>query len=418
MCNPLTGVGQAPISTTGSGNVVPNPQPAQPGQVAGAGLGTGVVNATTQHQAAAAAAQTMALNTGLQGAAGPMPALLPAARSQYLPQTITVNLPNGTPVQFNGSDFDAMISALPRRERQTAISNFTQNLTARILNGKQHYDTAMSGNPCPPPSQDDVADMMLFFKATAQSQGHHFVGGAYSVEDPQGRLAAYLDRCPERYMRSSTHLQEQQGLQVDGHRNTHRGIDFRAAHSMPHSHETVLYATIPPLPGGTRRLFLKTETYGARMSTLRSADEAAGLGTNQAPNRAKRMKDFGLMIMHFFSLIKSKFAGEGAQRKERIPTTVKTFYQAAINDFTRRGEQDLANILGSNHALKTGGGVRVMLANIGSAQTRLRASTHPNAAGLIQELEALKSNLIARLPDQSHAQERIGNEVMLQSTDL
>ena len=171
----------------------------------------------------------------------------------------------------------------------------------------------------PAPDAQDVADIMLFLEARAQASGNGFAEGAFSIEDADGRLAAFLNRCPEKYQRSSSHLNDTQSAEVDGHRNTHRGIDMPGGmKGLPHGHATVLFGVIPGGEGGVpaRRLFLKAESHGCRMNTLSGREHAAG--RDDVPDRPKRASDLFSAIRHGLSFIQTRGKGSAAgSRKER-----------------------------------------------------------------------------------------------------
>ncbi|MBO4318042.1 MAG: hypothetical protein J5855_07195 [Mailhella sp.] len=406
---------------------------AQTGPAGDAGqppLPQGIVPTASFAHVHAAAAQTIPAATGLQGAAAAGRTGFMAAVSRFLnsvfsgtriPAQVTAQMPppGGGTVDFDGKSLESMINALPRGQRAGAIANLSQTLSHRIANGKAMYDNAMAGNAAHP-SEDDVADMMLYFKAKAMAQGHQYAEGAYSIEDPQGNLARFLDSCPGRYQRSSTHIDELQRASVDGHLNTHRGIDFNPGHGMPHGHETVLFGTIPQFGNEPRRLFLKTETYGARISTLSAGDRARGTPAQMQADRPIRLRDAGKAISHLGSLISSKFASQSGTKKERIPDAVKNGYQAIMDGWKSRGKNDpIYGILSQNGPLSHGGGIRVMLANLDQAMQHVRQN--PDADGAAADLQRLmqeKATLFSLIPDQKHMSGRIGNEVMFQTAEL
>ncbi len=371
----------------------------------------------------AAAAQTIPQHTHLQGAAAPGRSNFFASIANFfagmlskMPGQVTAQMPGGGTVTFSGKSLEMMVNAVHASQRRQAIADLGQTLTTRIAHGKDLYDEAIQAQAAPP-SEDDVADLLLYVKATAMSRGHQFTNGAYSIEDPRGDLARWLDSCPERYQRSSTHLDEMQRVTVDGHVNTHRGIDFHPSHAMPDGHQTVLFGTIPQFGSEPRRLFLKTETYGARISPFAPGARASGITQDMQQDRGLRLRDVGQAISHLGSLISSKFASEGGTKKERIPDAVKNEYKEIMKSWKDRDGQ-IYGMLSQGSPLAHGGGIRVMLANLDQAIGHVQ---HHDPSGGEEDLQRLlgeKARLISLIPDQTHLGSRIGNEVMFQETDL
>ncbi|MBO6002510.1 MAG: hypothetical protein J6P53_03340, partial [Mailhella sp.] len=332
---------------------------------------------TTPYAGARAAyAQVMPRQDSLHGAAAPGRTGFLDSIKRFLlalfsgvPSQVTAQMPDGGKVTFDGKSLKSMISALPMTQRAAAIAALGDTLSRRISHGKTVYDTAMQGNAAPP-SEDDVADMMLYFKARAMTMGHDFKSGSYSVEDPQGTLARFLDSCPGRYQRSSTHLNAMQDAIVDGHLNTHRGIDFAPGKGLPYGQETLLFGTIPPFGSQPRRLFLRPETYGARISTLSSVKAREGAGGHA--DRPLRLRDVGNAIGHLGRLIIGKFTSDEGSRKERIPDGLKNQYETILDAWKSRGRQDVVDMLSKNAPLSKCGGVRVMMANLEEARLHLQ----------------------------------------------
>ena len=400
--------------------------PAVPAGAGGAAqpLPPGLDPPATFAGARAEAVRNIPQQTHLRGAAAPGRNNFFAAIANFfagvlskVPDRVTAQMPGGGTVTFSGKSLETMVSAVPAGQRRDAVDHLGQTLTERIAHGKHLYDEAVQGQ-AGPPGEDDVADLMLYVKAKAMSQGHQFTNGAYSIEDPQGDLAHWLDSCPERYQRTSTHLDEMQRMTVDGHVNTHRGIDFHPSHAMPDGHQTVLFGTIPPFGSEPRRLFLKTETYGARISTLGPGARASGVGQGMQQDRGLRLRDVGQAVSHLGSLISSKFASSGGTKRERIPDAVKNQYKEIMKGWKGR-DGDVHAILAQGTPTAHGGGIRVMLANLDQAIRHVRE--HPSPAGGEADLLMLRQEkdvLTALIPDRTHLGARIGNEVMFQENDL
>lgn len=332
-----------------------------------------------------------------------------------LPETVNVNMPGGGTVNFSGESLAGMIRSLPRLDRASARENLSAILEARMLNGADLLSALHNGEELPCPKAQDVADLTLFLEARALTSGNGFAEGSFSIEDADGRLAAFLNRCPEKYQRGSSHLNDTQGAQIDGHRNNHRGIDMPGGMGgILNGHATVLFGAIPGGEGGTpaRRLFFKPESHGCRINNLRSSEHAAG--QDEVPDRPMRGSDLFSAIGHGLSFLQTRGQGSAAgSRKERIPDRLqnawKTLQASAENDTA------LLSVLENGNPLSKSGGVHVMVANMrraldnppaGHDRAALRESFQP----VLETLEGL---------DQlSHLESRIGNEVMFDMNEL
>lgn len=332
-----------------------------------------------------------------------------------LPETVRVAMPGGGTVAFSGKSLAGMIKSLPRLDRAAARTNLDATLEARLAHGAGLLASIHAGTARDAPSAGDVADLTLFLDARAQASGNGFAEGAYSIEDPEGRLAAWLNLCPEKYQRSSSHLNDTQGCRVDGHLNTHRGIDMPdGTDGLPHGHATVLFGVIPGGEGGVpaRRLFLKAESHGCRMNTLSGRERAAG--QDAVPDRPKRASDLFSAIGHGLSFLQTRGQGSAAgSRKERIPDGVRDSYKALLEG--AKGDDALSAMLGNGTPLGKSGGVHVMLANMRAALQNPPAGH--DRAELAERFRPVREAL-SGLSDPSRLDARIGNEVMFDMAEL
>ena len=332
-----------------------------------------------------------------------------------LPETVSVNMPGGGAVAFSGRSLAGMIKSLPRLDRAAARENLATTLEARLEHGRSLLEAVQGGGELPAPDAQDVADIMLFLEARAQASGNGFAEGAFSIEDADGRLAAFLNRCPEKYQRSSSHLNDTQSAEVDGHRNTHRGIDMPGGmKGLPHGHATVLFGVIPGGEGGVpaRRLFLKAESHGCRMNTLSGREHAAG--RDDMPDRPKRASDLFSAIRHGLSFIQTRGKGSAAgSRKERIPDRLGHAWKSLQEG--AKGDEALLALLKRGNPLSKSGGVHVMLANMREA---LRNPPAGHARSELAEMFRPVREALGALSELSHLESRIGNEVMFDMDEL
>ena len=334
-------------------------------------------------------------------------------RPFQLPENVRLAMPGGD-IDFPSSRLVSMIKALPSRERAEAVDNIQQTLQARLDNGRALLDSVYAGNVLPGPSTDNVADVLLFLEAKAIQTGNAFTEGAFNIEDRDGKLAQWLDSCPERYQRSSSHLENLTRVQVDGHLNTHRGIDIPSGlRGLTSDKATLLFGTIPAdnTLGTERRIFLKMESHGCRLSTLSRGDRAAGLAQGDREDRPVRASDFKTMLGHACSFIATRGQGSAAgSRKERVPDTVKSAYKKLLEGAPEGTV--LGNKLREHDPLNTGSGLRVMARNLRAAE-----EAGMDLAAVEREKRAF-DDAINAMRDRSHMDVRIGNEVIFNVDEL
>ena len=332
-----------------------------------------------------------------------------------LPETVSVNMPGGGTVAFSGRSLAGMIKSLPRLDRAAARENLPAVLERRVAHGAELLAAVYGAAASSSPDARDVADIMLFLEARAQASGNGFAEGAFSIEDADGRLAVFLNRCPEKYQRSSSHLNDTQGALLDGRRNTHRGIDMPGGtEGLPNGHATVLFGVIPGGEGGVpaRRLFLKAESHGCRMNTLAGREHAAGC--DDVPDRPKRASDLFSAIGHGLSFIQTRGKGSAAgSRKERIPDKLSHAWKALQEG--AKGDEALLALLKRGNPLSKSGGVHVMLANMREA---LRNPPAGHARAELAEMFRPVREALGALSELSHLESRIGNEVMFDMDEL
>lgn len=336
-----------------------------------------------------------------------------------LPEQVDVPMPGGGHVSWPGSSLAQMIRALPKAQRAEARETLAARLGERLEHGQQLLRAVLAGNAPERTEVQDVADLMLLLDAKARVSGDAFSEGAFSLEDPQGRLAAFLNRCPEKYQRSSSHMRALQRAEVDDHANTHRGIDVPQGPSgLPHGRATTLFGVIPGGEGGVpaRRLFLKMESHGCRLSTLGRAEHAAG--QDDVPDRPVRLlSDIGSFFGHALSFLATRGQGSAeGSRKERIPDVINNGYKAILQASEGKLSEAQMAILRRNDPTGTSGGVRVMLANMRDAIAAMPHGAERNS--FIRQCAGLVRTMEQRLDQPDHPDSRIGNEVMFDTADL
>lgn len=328
-----------------------------------------------------------------------------------LPEIVSVRMPNGSNVDFRGEALAPMLKALPRLQRADARANLTQVLENRILNGHNLLNSISAGDAHGLPALQDVADLMLFITASAKISGANFSSGAFNVEDPGGHLAEFLYNCPERYQRSSSHMKDAQSSLINERRNTHHGIDFtQGLGGLPNGHGTLLFAGIPAPNNAPARLFLKMETYGCRISTLRDADR----DHNASADRPIRASDVPEFLGHAFRYLATRGANNTVgTRRESIPSDVKHAFTDLQRAFTGTPYHQ---ILMQGNPLSSGSGIRTMMENLRNVADSVR--NNPAQLQTLQNTTLPFRTALSHLAETNDLGIRIGNEVTRSINEL
>ena len=186
--------------------------------------------------------------------------------------------------------------------------------------------------------------------AAALKKGEMMYRGSFSVADPDGNIARWLDTNPNLYQRTSTHAKPYQGYYVDGHLNMPRGFDVREGMGgLLNGMRTFHYFTLPDVnhlhdgnqgSGPGRRLFFKCETYGIYFSTIHAKRTAkAASRTEEMRTRWYEFGDVCESIAHCASLLVSKVTSKtkAGIRKEDLPTPVGAAMMEAQAALLARG---------------------------------------------------------------------------------
>lgn len=346
-------------------------------------------------------------------------------------------------IEWPGKMFADMIDNTPKSQRLDAIENFEGRMQSRLENGAAIYATLTANPPgnVVPPDVQNVADFTLFMYAKATAQGDFFVNGSFSIADPNGNIATWMDGSREVYPRDSSHLgalQKETITESNGrqHENVQRGIDIPKTieTGLPANLKTVCYGTITPLPGsnGARRLFLKAESFGCRFNTLKS-EARAQAGVAARPSRG--MTDVASMIGHGSSFIITRFQKSiGGSRKEHCPEPIKdllskwsgnrwyhkltgnVFNKIQLPPATSTAGQLFAKILDSKSE-KGGIGLRQLSSRIAEVENDLRGpmglQIPANELSQLVEFLTEAKLAIAELPNNDRLDVRLGNEVLI-----
>ena len=333
----------------------------------------------------------------------------------------------GKTVTFEKWHYERMVAAMPESERprgfagRAELADMLRNtLSNRIGNGLRILQDVRAGNGAlHQASAANVADLTLALHAIGLSNGDKLPNGSFSVADPDGRLARWLDTSEDVYLRKSSHLEAYQKMTVDGHRNILRGIDVKeGTGGLLAGMRTVHYGTIPDLTtkdgnGPNRRLFLKCESHGCFHNPLFKADEAAGLTPNMRPRQA-RDGDWKESILHGLSFLETRGADPtaGGARKEHMTAGMQAAIERAVEKLKAAGRNDLADALLARNVKK--GGAMLLFDNLFKA-----IDAEPRNVLLQEVVNDLVKAAKEDIGDKSgRAISRLGNEVMIDAEDL
>ena len=338
-----------------------------------------------------------------------------------LPDTLDVDV-GGETFTFDKWHYKSIVANTPPAECPRSLDELRQLLSGRISHGREIIRDVLAGNGGDHfATPANVADLTLALHAAALRHGEKLPNGSFSVSDPDGRLAQWLDTSREVYVRTSSHIKGYQKMQVDGHLNMPRGIDIpEGKNGLMAGMRTVHYGTVPDLDhldtggsGPNRRLFLKCETFGVWHNTI-TQDEINRSITPDMKPRAARKGDWGESLNHMFSFVATR--GEdptaGGARKEHMTDRVKTALKTSVANLKAAGRKDLAAILEEGNVTKAG--TRRLLHNLNKAfmLDPEDAEMQKAAAMIFKAVDEDAAGLSGDLNN------RLGNEIMIETEDL
>ena len=361
-----------------------------------------------------------------------------------LPEIVQVQSPwdKGKLLDLPGDMLKGLISEVPRADRAQARLDLPRIIGERLAHAHTVITDVLAGRASdhPPATPEDASDILLYLDCRARAAGQAFVDGAFQIEDRDGLLYDYLDSCKDAYLRTSTHFKDSHSLpfkHADGTSdvNNHRGIDVPfGTKGAPYGYGTLLFGMMPadPEKSAPRRLFIKSESHGIRYSTqlLKSSSSST---TSSRPSRPGTLWDVPRSLAHMFSFLETRGKGDAAgSRKEHIPGALKKAYSQNMKMWTevfnhegekdpelRRLSRELMEILSRDNPLSNTKGVGVMVRNLRDAFAAIRragdsAMVSVYVNGSFKDILAA----LAAMPDLSHAESRVGNEVIFSADEL
>ena len=341
-----------------------------------------------------------------------------------LPEFIDFPDAEGHIVRFPKIHYQHIATGNPDPSAPRSVGELRAFLEARVKRGTEVLEAVLAGDMHRfEPSKDNIVCLTHALHAAALRQGTYMYRGAFSIGDPDGNLARWLDRADGLYPRASTHAKPYHSMIVDGHRNEARGLDIKDdMRGLLNGMRTLHYFTIPDTDhledaggsGPKRRLYLKCETFGVFVNKISSANAKASIGQGMKM-RGYKFGDLIESISHGLSLINSYRTPKEAPgiQKENLLEAQKRVIDEAERKLIGAGLHSLAEKMISG-GVNEGGGVRMLMNNLAEifdngmpedpAQRDLAAAILDELLG---DIAATTENLPGR------ATQRMGNEIVI-----
>ena len=354
-------------------------------------------------------------------AADPRPPLTAA----QLPDTLEIEV-NGIEVTYPKIHYEEIATTKSSVSRPRTVAELKAFLEARVRRGSEILGAVRDGDVNRfEPSRDNLIAITHALHFAALQQGQYMYRGSFSIADPEGNLARWLDGSPDLYARESTHAKPYHELTVDGHRNEARGFDAKSQgmDSLLNGMRTFHYFTLPDpdhlndKDGGSgprRRLFLKCETYGVFSNTI-SKENAKASFTPDMKERKKITGDTLESILHGLSLFKSKFTPKempGIHKEDLLEAQGKIIDEAERRlvgaGFHRISERLLAN------GVRDGAGIRQLIDNLADISENYMPEDEAQRTAVAGILDDLMNGLAETTQNmQGSISQRLGNEIMI-----
>ena len=351
----------------------------------------------------------------------------PPIKAEDLPEQLDVRV-DGVVVKIPKIHYQDMSTTRSSISRPRSVGELRASLEARIRRGNDIIRAIRSGNTeLFQPTLANVVALTHAIHVAGLRKGEFMYRGSFSISDPEGNLARWLDKAENLYVRTSTHARAYQYVNVDGHLNMARGLDVPTGMGgLFNGMRTFHYFTIPDADGlrdnggsgPKRRLFLKCETFGIFCSTA----HISNFGKNKEAAKSEGMKSryyqFGDIIesiLHGGSLVTSFFTPKEAPgiRKENLLDSTKKVVETAERKLKDLKEDSLAQILMIGMDSDSNGGVRQLLNNMAAVLDSLPEDENRRAE-VTEILDELLEGVLATTGRLSgEISQRMGNEIMV-----
>ncbi len=283
--------------------------------------------------------------------------------------------------------------------------------------------------PSEPCSMQAMTDLMWFLQAKAEASVGAFQSGGMSIEDPEGRIAKFLDTHTEMYQRISTHLPEFQaapgGVQrgIDNNKKSVKTLSDMAG-IFPHQRRTLLYgpmkAGVSPdgiAPLGKNRIYLKIETYGAFVYKPKNGETVEGLRESRKMNVVPDLKNAVGHAGGFLEAMERQIKGtqnDSGSRRENTPSSVTEIYNGIVEHF--QSNPDLKSRLLKGNPLAKSSGIRTMVKNL--EDTLAYSVLSKDQREFLEEKQKKFTKELTKLKIDDHLDSRIGGEVIFDKEDF
>ena len=348
----------------------------------------------------------------------------PQLTAEQLPDVLDVEV-DGVTVQYPKIHYEKLATVVSSISRPRTVEQLKAFLEARVRRGLEILGAVKDGDLNRfEPSHDNMIALTHALHHLALRQGQYMYRGAFSIADPEGNLARWLDGSPDLYARASTHATPYHSMIVDGHRNEARGWDAKSdgMDGMLNDMRTFHFFTIPDTDhlqdaggsGPRRRLYLKCETYGVFVNKISSENAKASL-TSDMKQREYKFGDLFESIAHGMSLIKSFSTPKEMPgiHKENLIERQKAIIDEAERKLVGAGLHQVSERMLAN-GVRDGAGVRMLIDNLGEIYDKYMPedpAQRLRAAEILDELMTDLEEVSANMSGPS--MQRIGNEIMI-----
>ena len=348
----------------------------------------------------------------------------PPLTADQLPNELDIPVEGGV-IRFPKIHYESLATTRSSVSRPRSVGELRASLQARIQRGEDILRSLREGNTeLFDATMDNVVAVTHALHARAIKQGQFMYRGSFSISDPDGTLARWLDKAPDLYLRTSTHAKHTHDLMVDGHLNMPRGLDVPSGMGgLLNGMRTFHFFTLPDTRhlvdaggnGPRRRLFLKCETFGIFCSTAHFHPfNKADAVSEDMKTRLYRPGDVIESILHGGSLFSSLFTDKEAKgiHKEDLLTATKEAIEVAEANLKGIGEDGLAQTLMIGIS-GNGIGVRGLLDNVAAILDNLPADENKRAE-VTEILDDLVEGIIRSTNHlEGEVSHRLGGELMI-----
>ena len=351
----------------------------------------------------------------------------PPIKAEDLPEQLDVRV-DGVVVKIPKIHYQDMATTRSSVSRPRSEGELRASLEARIRRGNDIIRALRVGNTeLFKPTLPNVVALTHAIHVAGLKKGEFMYRGSFSISDPDGNIARWLDKAENLYVRTSTHARAYQYVNVDGHLNMARGLDVPVGMGgLFNGMRTFHYFTIPDQDGlkdnggsgPKRRLFLKCETFGIFCSTAHVHQFGKQKEMAKSEGMKSRYYQFGDIIesiLHGGSLVTSFFTPKEAPgiRKENLLDSTKNVIGTAEKKLKDLKEDGLAHILMIGMDDKSNGGVRQLLNNMAAVLDGLPEDENRRAE-ITEILDELMEGILSTTGHLSgEISQRMGNEIMI-----